>query len=96
MKKKVMLISCGLLTLIIVIVSIFTVNKNINNLIFSPNATEMANAFYVSNSGSIGSAFAFSNPSLDSAIIRPCFYLNSNVLYSSGTGTSSNPIRIVV
>ena len=27
---------------------------------------------------------------------RPVFYLNSNVLYSSGTGTSSNPIRIVV
>ena len=60
----------------------------------SPNATEMANAFYVSNSGSIGSAFAFSNPSLDSAIIRPCFYLNSNVTYVSGTGTSSDPIRI--
>lgn len=93
MKKKVMLISCGLLTLIIVIVSIFTVNKNTNNLI-SPNATEMANAFYVSNSGSIGSAFAFSNPSLDSAIIRPCFYLNSNVTYAGGTGTSTDPIRI--
>ena len=27
-------------------------------------------------------------------VIRPTFYLNSGVLYISGTGTSSNPIRI--
>ena len=26
--------------------------------------------------------------------IRPCFYLNSSVTYQSGTGTSSDPIRI--
>ena len=28
--------------------------------------------------------------------IRPVFYLNSNVQYSSGSGTSSDPIRLVV
>ena len=26
--------------------------------------------------------------------IRPCFYLNSNVTYVSGSGTQSDPIRI--
>ena len=29
-----------------------------------------------------------------SNVVRPVFYLNSNVQYVSGTGTSSNPIRI--
>ena len=28
--------------------------------------------------------------------IRPTFYLNSNVTYSRGTGTSSDPVRIVI
>ena len=28
--------------------------------------------------------------------VRPTFYLNSNVQYVSGTGTSSNPIRLSV
>ena len=27
-------------------------------------------------------------------MVRPCFYLNSDVTYISGIGTSSNPIRI--
>ncbi len=31
-----------------------------------------------------------------SARVRPVFYLNSNVQYSSGTGTQSDPIRLVV
>lgn len=30
----------------------------------------------------------------DNVTIRPCFYLNSNVTYVSGTGTKTNPIRI--
>ena len=28
--------------------------------------------------------------------IRPCFYLNSDVQYASGSGTESDPIRLVV
>ena len=32
----------------------------------------------------------------DSFAVRPVFYLNSNVQYSSGTGTSSDPVRIVI
>ena len=61
----------------------------------SRNTTEMANSFYVSNSGSIGFIFAFSNPpSLDSAITRPVFYLTSDTQYASGIGTSSDPIRL--
>lgn len=28
--------------------------------------------------------------------VRPCFYLSSDVAYSSGSGTSSDPIHIVV
>ena len=36
-----------------------------------------------------------SNSSANSSYaIRPCFYLNSNVTYVSGTGTQSDPIRI--
>ena len=32
----------------------------------------------------------------DANAVRPVFYLNSNVQYSSGTGTESDPIRLVV
>ena len=28
--------------------------------------------------------------------VRPCFYLNSDVSYSQGSGTGSDPIRIEV
>ena len=36
----------------------------------------------------------FSNVFGESMSIRPCFYLNSNVTYASGTGTQSNPYCI--
>ncbi len=32
--------------------------------------------------------------SMGTVAVRPCFYLNSDVLYSSGSGTKSDPIRI--
>ncbi len=34
--------------------------------------------------------------SSSSYAVRPVFYLNSNVQYSSGSGTSSDPVRIVI
>ena len=48
--------------------------------------------FYVTNYGSINESRVNSS----NYAIRPCFYLNSNVEYASGSGTSSDPIRIVV
>ena len=50
--------------------------------------------------GSLNYAFGVGNGGVDdininlSYKIRPCFYLNSNVTYVSGSGTSSDPIRI--
>ena len=47
-------------------------------------------AFYVRSDGSFNGAnfvTGYNN-------IRPCFYLNSNVEYSSGNGTQSDPFRI--
>ena len=60
------------------------------DLIISPS-TNVSYIMIISSSGSITSA----RPSTQYPY-RPVFYLNSNVLYSSGTGTSSNLIRIVV
>ena len=48
--------------------------------------------FYVTNYGSINESRVNSS----NYAIRPCFYLNSNVEYASGSGTQSDPIRIVV
>ena len=48
-------------------------------------------AFYIDDLGSInnsGYVYSFS------LIVRPCFYLNSNVTYISGSGTSTDPIRL--
>ena len=52
-------------------------------------------AFYVVFSG-----YVYGSNDVDdvgySRAVRPVFYLNTNVLYSSGTGTSSDPVRIVI
>ena len=61
------------------------------DLTISPSTNVNSIMIISSYSGSITSA----RPSTQYPY-RPVFYLNSNVLYSSGTGTSSNPIRIVV
>ena len=48
-------------------------------------------AFYIDDVGSVnnsGYVYSFS------LIVRPCFYLNSNVTYISGSGTSTDPIRL--
>ncbi len=49
-------------------------------------------AFFVNSNGVIG-GYGVSN-SYTVLAIRPCFYLNSNVTYVSGSGTQSDPIRI--
>lgn len=55
--------------------------------------TDDTNVVYdIGYTGYAGYTYAYSN----NRAIRPCFYLNSNVAYSSGSGTSSDPIRIVV
>ena len=48
------------------------------------------NAFSIYGTGDIDS----SNINERIGAIRPCFYLNSNVTYVSGTGTQSDPFRI--
>ena len=49
-------------------------------------------AFYISSYGNIDTSL-LSNYS-DTYNIRPCFYLNSNVTYLSGSGTSTDPILL--
>ena len=48
-------------------------------------------AFYVNSTGFINTS---SNDVTIAQVVRPCFYLNSNITYIGGTGTSSDPIRI--
>ena len=48
-------------------------------------------AFYLTQSGYI---YAYDNTVTFAKDIRPCFYLKSNVTYSSGSGTESDPIRL--
>ena len=50
----------------------------------------LSGAFRVDSSGYIGYDYSTSL----SHEVRPCFYLNSNVSYVSGTGSSSEPFRI--
>ena len=47
------------------------------------------NVFIVSGSGNVTYYYVLSYYA-----VRPVFYLNSNVTYVSGTGTSTDPIRI--
>lgn len=52
----------------------------------------------VSDGGKIyidsGSSFSRADSTNVAKISRPVFYLNSNILYDKGTGTSDNPIRL--
>ena len=53
------------------------------------NSSDVAWSIYggqLFNGGEVG---------IDNYVIRPCFYLNSNVTYVSGSGTSSDPIKII-
>ena len=56
-----------------------TIYSNLNNF-----------AAYVSSAGRVNSARGAEN----GFAIRPCFYLNSDVIYDSGTGTQADPYRI--
>ena len=47
------------------------------------------NSFYIDSTG-----YVYHSSSSVHSIVRPCFYLNSNVTYVSGSGTQSDPIRI--
>ncbi len=50
------------------------------------------NAFSVESSG-----YVYGDAAVDSTnAVRPVFYLNSNVTYSSGSGTESDPIRLEI
>ena len=60
----------------------WTISRNLSN---SDGAFDVYSYGYVLD-GRVNNRYA----------IRPCFYLNSDVAYSSGSGTESNPIRIVV
>ena len=51
--------------------------------------------YYIRLDGSVGMPLTFDPEAISSEYaIRPCFYLNSNITYVSGFGTSSDPIRI--
>ena len=56
------------------------------------NSEYRTGAFNIQENGSVGSG----SKSIFPNAIRPCFYLNSVVQYSSGIGTESDPIRLVV
>ena len=45
--------------------------------------------FFVDDNGSV-----FTGSVVGAFLVRPCFYLNSDVTYVSGSGTESDPIRI--
>ena len=67
----------------------------------SPKSDTTGIAYAVNSSGKIindyiqiGGIGYNVNVSTNRFGVRPCFYLNSNVAYISGTGTSSDPIRI--
>ena len=62
----------------------YTITKN------NSSSTDFDEIFSISD-GDIDLNGARSSPSGDT---RPCFYLNSNVEYSSGDGSQSNPFRI--
>ncbi len=57
-------------------------------IIYSNNSSNSAP--YIGGNGNLSSL----SISTFGCAIRPCFYLNSNVAYISGTGTISDPIRI--
>ena len=59
----------------------------------SPYTDMDSNAFYIHENGHI---YHISGTYLAEYAVRPVFYLNSDVQYSSGSGTSSDPFRIVV
>ena len=65
-------------------VSEWTISRN-------TNSTSNSSVFNIGNTGRIYSSDVLINPS---KVIRPVFYLNSNVTYISGTGTESDPFRI--
>ena len=60
----------------------------------SRSSSLSTNAFTVYSSGSVVGLYDFYNFVHDTRAVRPVFYLNSNVTYVSGSGTSSDPIRI--
>ncbi len=59
----------------------------------SRSSDTLAYAFFIHWEGRIGSEGVGSGSGISYAV-RPCFYLNSNVQYVSGSGTSSDPIII--
>lgn len=62
--------------------------------ILTRNSEYTDEAFSINSDGSIISTTVRNNYSLFSFAVRPCFYLNEDVTYVSGDGTSQNPIRI--
>ena len=75
----------------------YDLTRNYNWLDFGQNewtiTPNSSNAFYISSSGNV---YSSNYPEDEEFVIRPTFYLNSNVEYSSGTGTQSDPYRIKI
>ena len=60
-----------------------------NEWTISRDSGNTAYAFYVNSTGSVGRNYV-----TDSFAVRPSFNLLSSVTYASGSGTSSDPVRI--
>ena len=58
----------------------------------SRDSSSSSNVLVLSNDGAI--SYAMANFNRQSQCVRPCFYLTSSITYASGSGTSSDPIRI--
>ena len=59
--------------------------------VISKRSDNSNSAFTISYTGFVGDYFVNATYA-----IRPTFYLNSNVSYASGTGTQTDPIRLVI
>ena len=74
----------------------YNLNSNYYEWFITIESTAINGQFYASmlqskgdiSYSSLGNAYALS--------IRPCFYLKSEVQYSSGDGTKENPYRISI
>ena len=66
-------------------------NINLNEWTISRRSDNTLDAFYVTSTGSVTGRSVAHFISID---VRPSFYLISSTIYVSGSGTSSDPIRI--
>ncbi len=65
-------------------------NLGTKEWLLSPYSNDSSHAWVVNNDGSVGNYGSVT----DTKVVRPTFFLTSSVQYVSGSGTSTDPIRI--